>query len=78
VAAAAVDAILATIKESLQQGASVIFRRFGTLCVRAQRARVGRHPRTGAPAGLAARRVVRFPPSPVLKQVIDAVTTAVG
>lgn len=76
-AAETVDAILATVKEGLQQGESVTLRRFGTFRVRAKRARVGRNPRTGAPAGIAARRVVRFTPSPVFKHVVDGVTTAV-
>ena len=73
----AVEAILATVKEGLQQGDPVILRRFGTFRVRAKRARVGRNPRTGAAAGIAARRVVRFTPSQTLKQVVDGATTAV-
>ena len=76
-AAAAVDAILATVKEGLQQGDTVVLRRFGTFRGRAKRARVGRHPRTGAAAGIAARRVVRFTPSQTLKQVVDGAATAV-
>lgn len=43
----AVAAILATVKEGLQQGDTVILRRFGTFHVRAKRARVGRNPRSG-------------------------------
>jgi nucleoid DNA-binding protein len=77
VAAEAVDAILATVKEGLQQGDAVILRRFGTFRVRAKRARVGRNPRTGAAAGIAARRVVRFTASQTLKQVVDGVATTV-
>ncbi len=42
-AEAAVEAILTTIKTSLQQGDPVILRRFGTWQVRAKRARVGRN-----------------------------------
>ena len=71
----AVEAILATIKEALQQGESVILRRFGTFHVRAKRARVGRNPRTGAAAAIAARRVVRFTASQTLKRVVDGATT---
>ena len=37
-----------------------ILRRFGTWQVRAKRARVGRNPKTGTAAAIAARRVVRF------------------
>jgi nucleoid DNA-binding protein len=73
----AVAAILATVKEGLQQGDTVILRRFGTFHVRAKRARVGRNPRSGAAAAIAARRVVRFTASPTLKQVVDGAATAV-
>ena len=66
----AVEAILATIKEELRQGESVILRRFGTFEVRAKRARVGRNPRTGAAAAIAARRVVRFTAGQSLKHVV--------
>ena len=73
----AVAAILATIKEGFQQGDSVILRRFGTFRIRAKRARVGRNPRTGAPAGIAARQVVRFTASQTCTQVVDRAATAV-
>jgi nucleoid DNA-binding protein len=55
-----VDTILDEIKNALQQGDSVILRRFGTFDVREKRARMGRNPKTGEPAAIAARRVVRF------------------
>ena len=73
----AVEAILATVKEGLQQGDPVILRRFGTFRVRSKRARVGRNPRTGAAAGIAARRVVRFTPSQTFTQVVDGEATSV-
>ena len=76
-AAEAVEATLATVKEGLQQGGPVTLRRFGTFRVRAKRARVGRNPRSGAAAAIAARRVVRFTPSQTLKQVVDGSATAV-
>ena len=69
-AEAAVEAILATIKASLQQGEPVILRRFGTWQVRAKRARVGRNPKTGAAAVIPARRVVRFLAGQPFKQAI--------
>ena len=77
VAAEAVAAILAMVKEGLQEGDPVMLRRFGTFRVRAKRARVGRNPRTGAAAGIAARRVVRFTPSQTFKQVVNGAATAV-
>jgi nucleoid DNA-binding protein len=67
-AEAAVEAVLATIKEALQQGEPVILRRFGTWHVRAKRARLGRNPKTGTAAAIPARRVVRFVVSRTLKQ----------
>ena len=69
-AEAAVEAILTTIKASLQQGEPVILRRFGTWQVRAKRARVGRNPKTGAAAAIPARRVVRFLAGQPFKQAI--------
>jgi nucleoid DNA-binding protein len=76
-AAEAVEAILTTVKEGLQQGNPVILRRFGTFRVRAKQARVGRNPRSGAAAAIAARRVVRFTASLTLKQVVDGAATSV-
>jgi nucleoid DNA-binding protein len=72
-AEAAVEAMLAAVKEALQQGEPVILRRFGTWQVRAKRARMGRNPRTGAAAAIAARRVVRFTAAQTLKQVVAGV-----
>ena len=70
-AAAAVEAILTTMKASLQQGEPVVLRRFGTWQVHAKRARVGRNPKTGAAAPIAARRVVRFTAGQPLKQAVN-------
>ena len=56
----AVDTILEQVKDGLQQGESVILRRFGSFQVREKRARIGRNPKTGEEAGIPARRVVRF------------------
>jgi nucleoid DNA-binding protein len=66
----AVEAILTTIKASLQQGEPVILRHFGTWQVRAKRARVGRNPKTGAAATIPARRVVRFRAGQPFKQAV--------
>src|SRR5262245_2089197 len=70
-AEAAVEAILTTIKASLRQGEPVIVRRFGTWQVHDKRARVGRNPKTGAAAPIAARRVVRFTAGQPFKQAVD-------
>jgi nucleoid DNA-binding protein len=71
----AVETILATIREALQQGDPVILRRCGTWQVRAKRARVGRNPKTGATAAIPARRVVRFVVSRTLKQAVADVSS---
>ena len=77
-AAAAVEAILTTIKASLQQGDPVILRRFGTWQVRVQRARVGRNPKTGAAVAIPARRVVRFLASQSFKQAVAGAASPGG
>jgi integration host factor subunit alpha len=69
-AEATVEAILTTIKASLQQGEPVVLRLFGTWQVRAKRARVGRNPKTGAAAAIPARRVVRFLAGQPFKQAV--------
>ena len=74
----AVEAILAVIKADLQQGGPVILRRFGTLQVRAKRARVGRNPKTGDAAAIAARRVVRFTAGATLKQRVAGAVTSLA
>jgi nucleoid DNA-binding protein len=67
---AAVEAILTAVKDALRQGEAVTLRGVGTWQVRAKRARVGRNPKTGAPAAIPARRVVRFTAGKVLKQAV--------
>jgi nucleoid DNA-binding protein len=77
-AEAAVEAILTTIKASLQQGEPVILRRFGTWQVHHKRARDGRNPKTGATVPIAARRVVRFTAGQPFKQAVEAATHRVA
>jgi len=75
---AAVETVLATMKEALRQGEPVILRRFGTWQVRATRARVGRNPKTGAAAAIPARRVVRCVVSQMLQQVVAGAASQVS
>ncbi|MDH3604189.1 MAG: integration host factor subunit alpha, partial [Candidatus Tectomicrobia bacterium] len=70
----AFEAVLDEIKRALEQGDSVILRRFGTFQVRAKRARVGRNPKTGEEAMIAARRVVRFKSGNVFKVAVNGAT----
>jgi nucleoid DNA-binding protein len=44
--------------------------------VRAERVQIGRNPRTGGAAAIAARRVVRFTAAQTLKQVVAGVATS--
>ena len=74
-AEAAVEAVMATMKEALQQGEPVILRRFGTWQVHAKRARAARNPKTGTAAAIPARRVVRFVVSKMLKQAVAGVAS---
>ena len=74
----AVDAIFDEIKSALQQGDSVILRRFGSFDVRAKRARLGRNPKTGQEAEIPPHRVVRFKSGSQLKDAVNgSVTKAV-
>ncbi len=68
----AVDAILEQVKDGLQQGESVILRRFGSFQVREKSARIGRNPKTGEEAGIPARRVVRFKSGKHFKEAVNS------
>jgi DNA-binding protein HU-beta len=60
---AALEAFLGAVVASLAQGRPVMLREFGTWSLRQRVARGNvRNPRTGAPASVPARRVVRFVP----------------
>ena len=63
-----VEAVLETMKETLSRGEPVMLRRFGPLRCTPKHAREGRNPKTGEPAEIAARRVVRFSPGRRLKR----------
>ena len=67
----AVETIIATIKGTLQQGDSIILRRFGSFQVRAKKARIGRNPKTGEEAPISARKVVRFKSGKHFKEAMN-------
>jgi integration host factor beta subunit len=67
----AVEAILDEIKAALSRGDEVILRRFGAFSVRAKEARPGRNPKTGEPADIGARYVVRFKPGKQLRAAVN-------
>ena len=71
-----VEAILETMKETLARGEPVILRGFASLEVRDKQSRVGRNPKTGEAAEIAARRVVRFKAGKPLKAAVNGALTA--
>jgi integration host factor subunit alpha len=66
----AVEAILSTIKSSLENGEDVLLSGFGKFSVNKKSARKGRNPQTGESLMLSARRVVTFKPSGKLREKV--------
>ncbi|MBD3770038.1 MAG: integration host factor subunit alpha [Rhodobacterales bacterium] len=65
------DRTLDMIGAALEREDEVKLSRFGNFVVRSKAAREGRNPKTGEEATIAARRVVTFRPSPMLKTQVD-------
>jgi integration host factor subunit alpha len=61
------DLVFTEIGESLIRGEEVKFAGLGTFKILEKNARMGRNPKTGAPAAINARRVPSFKPSAKLK-----------
>jgi integration host factor subunit alpha len=68
---ALVERTLDLVAEAMGRGEIVKLSGFGVFQVRAKRERLGRNPKTGAPATIAPRRVIGFRASQVLKSRID-------
>jgi integration host factor subunit alpha len=66
-----VDSVFETIKRTLESGDDVLISGFGKFSVREKSERRGRNPQTGEPITLAARKVVAFYCSGVLKDRIN-------
>ena len=66
-----VEALLETIKESLENGEDVLIRGFGKFCVKEKKQGKGRNFETGENLFIEQRRVVTFRCSPVLKDKLD-------
>jgi integration host factor subunit alpha len=64
------DRTLELIGSALEHEQEVKLARFGNFVVRSKSAREGRNPKTGEEAPIAARRVVTFRPSPMLKALV--------
>ena len=62
-----VERTLDLVVEALGRGEEVKLSGFGVFQVRSKRARMGRNPKTGAPAEIGSRRVISFRASQLLK-----------
>jgi integration host factor subunit alpha len=68
-----VEKVFDIIKQTLAAGDKVKISGFGNFVVREKNARKGRNPQTGEEIRLAARRVLTFKPSLVLKNILNEV-----
>jgi integration host factor subunit alpha len=66
-----VELLFESIKETLARGEPVKISGFGNFVVHAKKPRKGRNPQTGQPIELSARRVLKFKPSQVLKDLLN-------
>jgi len=66
-----VEATLELIKETLAQGEKVKISGFGNFVVRSKHDRAGRNPQTGASMTIAARKVITFKASRILKDAVN-------
>ena len=65
------EAVLASIRQEIQEGSRVEIRRFGTFATRPRRGRVGRNPRTGERVVVGPKRIVFFRPGKELQEIIQ-------
>lgn len=66
-----VERTLDLVSQALEKGDTVKLSGFGVFQVRSKRERMGRNPKTGAPAAIDPRRVIGFRASQVMKARID-------
>jgi integration host factor subunit alpha len=59
------------LKEGLEQDSKVMLSGFGVFVVNSKHERIGRNPQTGDRITLAARKVVKFKPSQILKRQLN-------
>lgn len=71
-----VELVIETLKETLDRGEKVKISGFGNFQVRTKKSRVGRNPQTGEEIEIAARRVLSFRPSQVLKDALNGVPSS--
>ncbi len=70
-AAAALDAVVATITEALQKGEQVSVVGFGTFSVKERAARAGRNPQTGETIQIKASKAPGFKAGKALKDAVN-------
>jgi integration host factor subunit alpha len=70
--AALVELVLKEITACLERGETVKLSSFGSFEVREKGLRLGRNPKTGKQYPITPRRVIRFKPSPILKQQLGS------
>jgi integration host factor subunit alpha len=73
-----VDSIVRTIRETLSRGEEVKISGFGKFTLHEKKSRRGRNPQTGNEITIAARRVLKFKPSDVLRERLNDVTPGEG
>ena len=73
-----VESTLELIAGALERGETVKLSGFGVFQVRDKRARLGRNPKTGAPAAIDPRRVITFRASQVMKAQVEGATVGDG
>lgn len=70
-AAEIVEVVFEAVKETLSAGEKLKISGFGNFVVRPKQERVGRNPKTGDRITIAARKVLTFKPSQVLKNALN-------
>lgn len=66
-----VESFMGVVTKGLQDGETVTLPNVGTLSVKQRAARTGRHPVTGAPIQIAAKKVVKFSAGKSLKETVN-------
>ena len=73
---ALVELFLKEIADCIVRGETVKLSSFGSFMVRKKGQRIGRNPKTGTEVPISPRRVMVFKPSAILKQCINADSSA--
>jgi len=76
--AAMMESVFTIMKESLEAGETIKISGFGSFEIKPKEARRGRNPQTGEAITIAARKVLTFKPSSVLRDVINGESTVAG